>query len=105
VTRKGKKAPARIRFQPSLPRAGKYQLCLGFRPSKNQATNVPVTIRHATGTAKLTVNEREETTPFNFTPVGEFSFNAGTSGYVEITNGGTDGHVVIDGVRWVWIGE
>ena len=105
VTRKGTKSPARIRFQPSLPRAGKYQVCLGFRPAKNQATNVPVTIRHAGGTEKLTVNEREETTPFNFTPVGEFSFKAGDSGFVEIANGNTDGRVVIDGVRWVWLGE
>jgi len=64
-----------------------------------------LTIRHATGTTKLTVNERDETTPFNFTPVGEFSFNAGTSGFVEITSANTDGRVVIDGVRWVWLGE
>ena len=42
---------------------------------------------------------------FNFTPVGEFSFTAGTGGFVEITNGGTDGSVVIDGVRWVWVSE
>jgi hypothetical protein len=105
VTRNGKKAPARIRFQPSIPRTGKYQICLGFRPSKTQATNVPVLIRHAAGTSKLTVNERDETTPFNFTPVGEFSFKAGDSGFVEITNSGTDGRVVIDGVRWVWLGE
>ena len=53
----------------------------------------------------ITVNEREETTPFNFTPIGEFSFKAGDSGFVEITNGNTDGRVVIDGVRWVWSGE
>ena len=105
VTRKGTKSPARIRFQPTLPRAGKYQICLGFRPAKNQATNVPVTIRHASGTAKLTVNERDETTPFNFTPVGEFTFKAGDSGFVEIANANTDGRVVIDGVRWVWLGE
>ncbi len=105
VTRNGKKAPARIRFQPSLPRSGKYAVCLGFRPAKNQATNVPVLIRHAGGTAKLTVNEREETTPFNFTRAGEFSFKAGDTGFVEITNGNTDGRVVIDGVRWVWLGE
>jgi hypothetical protein len=105
VARNGKTAPARIRFQPDLPRAGRYQVCLGFRPAKNQATNVPLTIRHAGGTAKITVDERKETTPFNFTPVGEFIFRAGDSGFVEITNGGTDGRVVMDGVRWVWLGE
>ncbi len=105
VTRAGKKSPARARFQPDLPRAGRYELCLGFRPAKNQATNVPVTIRHADGTAKLTVDERTERTPFAFVSVGEFRFKAGDSGFVEVTNGGTDGRVVIDGVRWVWLGD
>ncbi|HEY6169808.1 MAG TPA: FAD-dependent oxidoreductase [Verrucomicrobiae bacterium] len=105
VARKGKTSPARARFQPTLPRAGRYQVCLGFRPAKNQATKVPVTIRHAGGTAKLTVNERKETTPFNFVPLGEFNFRAGDSGFVEISNANADGRVVIDGVRWVWLGE
>ena len=105
VTRAGKKAPARARFQPDLPRAGRYEVCLGFRPAKNQATNVPVTIRHADGTAKLTVDERTERTPFAFVSLGAFRCKAGESGFVEIGNGGTDGRVVIDGVRWVWLGE
>jgi hypothetical protein len=105
VVRLGKKAPARARFQPSLPRAGRYQLCLGFRPAKSQATNVPVLVKHGAGTAKVMVNQREETTPFNFVPIGEYSFKAGESGFVEISNGGTDGRVVVDGVRWVWLGE
>ncbi|MBI3880694.1 MAG: FAD-dependent oxidoreductase [Verrucomicrobia bacterium] len=105
VARKGKTSPARARFQPTLPRAGRYQVCIGFRPAKNQATNVPITIRHAGGTAKLTLNERKETTPFNFVPVGEFQFKTGDSGFVEISNGKADGRVVVDGARWVWLGE
>ncbi|MBI5397361.1 MAG: FAD-dependent oxidoreductase, partial [Verrucomicrobia bacterium] len=102
---RGKLAPARARFQPSLPRAGRYQVCLGFRPAKFQATNTPLTIRHAGGTAKLTVDQRKETTPFNFVPLGEFQFRAGDSGLVEITNAKTDGRVALDAVRWVWLGE
>ena len=105
VVRNGKKAPARLRYQPVIPRTGRYQLCLGFRPSKLSATNTPVLVRHAGGTTKLTVDERKETTPFNFTPVGEFTFKAGDSGFVEITNGGTDGRVISDGIRLVWLGE
>ena len=105
VVRNGKKSAARIRFQPAIPRTGRYQLCLGFRPARVNATNTPVLIRHTGGTAKLTVDQRTETTPFNFTPLGEFTFKAGDSGFVEITNGNTDGRVVVDGVRWVWLGE
>ncbi len=102
---RGKVAPARARFAPALPRAGRYLVCLGFRPAKVQATNTPVTIKHANGTAKLTVDQRKETTPFHFVPLGEFSFKAGDTGFVEITNRDTDGRVAIDGVRWIWLGE
>lgn len=102
---RGKVAPARARFQPTLPRAGRYLVCLGFRPAKVQATNTPVTIRQAGGTTKLTVDQRQETTSFNFVPLGEFTFKAGDSGFVEISNSNTDGRVAIDGVRWVWLGE
>jgi hypothetical protein len=105
VTRQGKKAPARLRFQPDVPRAGRYELCLAFRAAKSQATNVPITVRHAEGTAKLTVDQRKEVTPFPFVSLGEFRFKAGSSGFVEIANGDTDGRVVVDGVRWVWRGE
>ena len=64
-----------------------------------------VDMRHAGGTAKLTVDERTEATPFNFTPLGEFTFKAGDSGFVETTNGNTDGRVVVEGMRWVWVGK
>jgi hypothetical protein len=102
---RGKVVPARVRFQPLLSPAGRYLVCLGFRPARVQATNTPITIRHAGGTTKLGVDQRRETTPFNFVPLGEFTFKAGDSGFVEIRNSNTDGRVVIDGVRWVWLGE
>jgi hypothetical protein len=105
VVRLGQVAPARARFQPTIPQTGRYQLCLGFRPAKSQATNVPLTVRHAEGTAKLTVDQRTERPPFNFVSVGEFKFNAGSGGFVDIANADTDGRVAIDGLRWVWLGD
>lgn len=105
VVVRGAKAPARARFQPALPRAGRYRVCLGFRAARNQATNVPVLVRCAGGSKKLTVNQRDETTPFHFVALGEFRFDAGSAGFVELTNHGTDGRVAVDGVRWVWIGD
>jgi hypothetical protein len=104
--RKGKVSPARARFQPVLPRDGRYQVCLCFRPERTQATKVPVTVRHAEGLAKAEVDQRKETTPFPFVALGEYRFKAGDAGYVELRNGDAlDGRVVIDGVRWVWLGE
>lgn len=99
----GKVPPARARFQPRLPQTGRYQVCLGFRPSKTQATNTAVIIKHATGNAKLTVDQRKESTPFNWVSLGEFEFKAGDSGFVELSNHEADGRVAIDGVRWIWV--
>jgi hypothetical protein len=33
--------------------------------------------------------------------LGAFEFEAGEAGYVEVTNEGTDGHVVVDAVQLV----
>jgi hypothetical protein len=49
--------------------------------------------------------QRQETSPFNFVPLGEFTLQAGGSGFVEISDNRADGRVAIDGVRWVWLGE
>jgi hypothetical protein len=76
-----------------------------FRPSKSRATNTPITIKHADGTAKLTLDQRTEIAPFNFVLVDEYKFNAGEAGFVELTNQGADGRIAIDAVRWIWLGE
>jgi hypothetical protein len=105
VVMKGKKIAARAKFVPNLPRAGRYEICLGFRPAKDQATNVPIVIHTAEGVKRVTLNERTSDTPFPFVPLGEFKFAAGEHSYLELTNHETDGHIAIDGVRWVWLGE
>ncbi|MCF7784702.1 MAG: FAD-dependent oxidoreductase [Prosthecobacter sp.] len=102
---RGKVAPARAHFQPTLPREGRYQVCLAFRPSKTQATNTPVVVKHAEGSAKLTLNQRQETTPFIWVPLGEYHFKAGNSGFLELRNADTDGRIAVDGARWIWLGK
>lgn len=102
---RGKLAAARASFRPELPREGRYEVCLGFRPSRSQATNTPVIIKHAGGTTKVTVDQRNEKTPFLWVPLGEFDFKAGSSSLVEIRNADTDGRVVVDAVRWIWISK
>lgn len=105
IVMRGEKPPARAKFTASVPRAGRYRVCIGFRPAKAQATNVPVTIRHAGGTAKLTLDQRNETTPFPWVAVGDFDFVADGKAELEISNVGTDGLMAIDGVRWIWLGD
>jgi hypothetical protein len=90
------------RFVADLPKAGRYQVFIAYPVNPNRASNVPVVIRHADGEAKVTLNEKQQPKVNDLLePVGTFRFEKGKAGYVEISNAGTDGYVVIDAVQWV----
>jgi hypothetical protein len=79
---------------------GEYDVRIAYTANPNRATNVPVSIRHAGGLARATINER--TAPpidKTFRSVGMFRF--GSEAVIEISNAGTDGYVVIDAVQLV----
>ena len=98
----GGKGEMTARFVPDLPRAGSYQVFVAYPWNANRASNVPVTIKHADGEAKVTLNETKKPAVQELLqPVGTFRFEKGRAGYVEISNAGTDGYVVIDAVQWV----
>ncbi|WP_414662323.1 FAD-dependent oxidoreductase [Horticoccus sp. 23ND18S-11] len=90
------------RFVPDLKQAGRYQVFVAYPWNANRASNAPVTIKHADGVTKVTLNQKKKPAVQELLePVGTFRFEAGQGGYVEIGNAGTDGFVVIDAVQWV----
>ncbi len=92
-------------FTTTIPRSGRYRVAMAFPSGPNRATNVPVTIIHADGETKLTLNQQRKPGPFAFQPLGEFRFEAGQPASVNLTNEGADGVVLIDTVRWIWLGD
>lgn len=100
--RNADKGMQKARFQPELPRAGKYKVSIAYTAMANRASNVPVLVQHAEGSKMITVNQ-QKTAPVDglLFPLGVFSFEAGSKGFVEISNEATDGHVIIDAVQWV----
>ena len=102
---RGKTMPARARFHPTLPRPGRYQVCLGFHPAAGQARAANVRIRHAGGLARLKIDQRSGDSPFPFVALGEFRFSTGKESWLEIENTEAGGRVVIDAARLVWVGE
>lgn len=90
------------KFTPNLPAAGKYEVLIAYTAHGNRATNVPVTVRFAGGEKQFIVNQRKKP-PIRdvFMSLGVFEFDAGRKGQVEISNSGTDGHVIIDAVQWM----
>ena len=90
------------RFPINAPSSGKYEVRIAYNSHANRATNVPLTLTHAAGQAKLHVNQRQPAIIDRLLqPIGAFEFLAGTTYHLEISNAGTDGHVMIDAVQLV----
>lgn len=94
---KGKKS---ILFTAKLPKAGQYEVFFAYTPNNNRASNVPVTVIHASGRQTTVVNEKKPTPP-GATGISLGTFDLGTDASVLVETTGTDGHVVADGVQWV----
>jgi hypothetical protein len=94
-------------FKPTIGLAGEYEIFEwhGWRGDKvdsaNEATNVPVEIKHSSGTANKTINQRENYGQWN--SLGKYNFNKGTDGYVKFSGSGTDGTVIADVVKFVYV--
>lgn len=96
------KGSQHAKFIPDLPKAGTYRVAIAYIPQNNRATNVPVTIHHADGTQTFTVNQRQKPEEKNLLqPLGIFRFEKGKTGFVEITNTDTNGHVILDAIQFL----
>jgi Protein of unknown function (DUF1553)/Protein of unknown function (DUF1549)/Planctomycete cytochrome C len=95
-----------IRFVPSLPEPGLYEVRLAYTASVGRASNVPVTVQHADGKAELVLNQRDAPEiDGQYHAIGQFRFDPATESFVEIGTTATDGHVIADAVAFVAIDE
>jgi hypothetical protein len=93
-------------FAATLPETGRYKVALAYPAHPNRANAVPVTVRHAGGTDELFLDQsRPKEAPFVFAPIGEFEFEKGGEAVITIRNRGTDGYVLADEARWIFLGE
>jgi hypothetical protein len=98
---KGEKS---VTFTPDLPHEGRYEVRLAHCYNSRRATNTPILIHHADGETTLSVNQQQAPEHARlFRTLGVFRFRAGRSGWVRVSNGGTDpGKVAIaDAVQWL----
>ena len=91
-----------VRFTPKLEAGGEYEVRVIYVSTENRATNTPVTVVSADGSTTVKLDQRKQ----GFTKgvpnaLGVFRFKAGSTGYVEISNTGADGFVVVDAVQFV----
>jgi hypothetical protein len=82
--------------------SGKHEVRVAYSAHGNRATNIPVTIRHATGEEAKTLDQRKRP-PIDglWLSLGTFEFAADTPAAVEFGTQDTDGHVILDAVQFV----
>jgi len=93
---------ATARFTPTL--AAKYYDVFAWHASETDPylnpTGVTYRVRHKTGTATVSVNQRINKAGWHY--LGRWEFNAGSAGYVEISNASSTGtYVCADAVKWM----
>lgn len=87
-----------LRFSPSITTAGSYDVYVRWTAASNRATNVPIDVTHATGTATFTKNQQQNNATWVL--LGTFLLNAGTAGNVNVRDDGANGYVVADAVKF-----
>lgn len=95
------KGDTTITYTPDLRDGGDYAIFLISPPHPNRASNVPVEIWINGALAKtVKVNQRLEANN-GFATLGKYKLPSGRKTSVTVSNKGTDGYVVADGVQFV----
>jgi hypothetical protein len=95
----GKGAAKYVQFTPDLPAGGSYQVFARWTSGTNRASNVPIDITHAGGTATVQADQRSN--GGQWVLLGTYGFHPGTAGTVRVGTAGTNGYVIADSVRLV----
>jgi hypothetical protein len=99
---KGKRS---IKFDLPVAAAGKYRLFLGYNHNDQRATKVPITVAHAAGTSKATINQQQPPqVDGRWTAIGTYHFDPAKPASLTVSNAGTKGFVIVDGIRMVRVG-
>jgi hypothetical protein len=97
-TDKGAKSAA---FQPVVASAGLYEIFLIYPVNNNRASNVPVTVAVDGGETKTVKVNQKKADANSAASLGKFKLPAGKSVTITVSNAGTDGYVIADGVQLV----
>ncbi|HET6407905.1 MAG TPA: FAD-dependent oxidoreductase [Chthoniobacteraceae bacterium] len=89
-----------VRYTPTIPQSGTYEVFARWTTNANRATNVRYDIVHAAGTTTPPLVNQQVNNGV-WVSLGSYQFNAGTSGSVLLRTDGANGYVIADAVRFV----
>jgi len=97
--------PSEATYTLAIPEDGTYEIYLLYQPRPNQASNVPVTITHADGTAEVTWNMRQGNHKGFAVQVGAWRFKQDGANTVTLSTAGTNGNVIADGLGFAKVAD
>ncbi len=97
----GEKGQRTATFRPEIKEAGKYEIFLIYAALGNRATNLPVTITSGDSPPQIVKVNQRQSGKNNEGSLGVFDLRSGKTVTVTISNEGTDGHVIVDGLQLV----
>ncbi|TYP79394.1 Ig-like domain-containing protein [Paenibacillus methanolicus] len=98
---------AAVTYTPSIPLPGMYEIYEWHHSTNNATTKAPFTVHHARGTSEIKVAQSSDLGG-KWNSIGTYSFDAGSTGSVVISNGfesGTGNFILADGLKFVWRGS
>jgi len=93
-----------VRFNPTLPTNGYYDVYLWWVQDPNRASNTPVDIAGPTYTNTVGVNQQINGSAWIKVASSNY-FESGTGANVTVRNDGTTGYVVANAARWMPLGS
>ena len=84
---------AEVEWRPHLPSTGSYTVYVWYVAGPNRSPNAAYVVDHANGSTTVRVNQQEN--GGQWFSIGQFTFNAGTSGRVRLHNQDQQGRVVM----------
>ncbi len=96
------KGQQKATFKTMISEAGNYEVRIAYPALPNRARNVPVTVVSADSSKTILVDQKLKA-PIEgcWLSLGVFRYQAGNEASVEISNKGTEGHVIADAVQWL----
>lgn len=90
---------AYARYRPNIPESGYYPVYAWARAGTNRVPEQLYVVHHSGGATEVKINHKAVGNGFVY--LGTYHFEAGTSGYVEISNrSSTSGYIIADAIRF-----
>lgn len=95
------KGTCKARFEPRLPKAGRYEVRVYYPPSSNRASDTLVVVKRKAAESSFRIDQRMVYNGDVGMLIGAFEFAGGGGEWVEIRNDSKAGYVVADAVAFV----